>query len=63
MSLIVHHGGAGTTAEALRAGKPNVIVPFIVDQQFWGRRVQALGAGSRADSCAKADRKTACKRD
>ncbi|MEZ4627821.1 MAG: glycosyltransferase [Eubacteriales bacterium] len=45
MSVIVHHGGAGTTAEALRAGKPNVIVPFIVDQQFWGRRVQALGAG------------------
>lgn len=46
MSVIVHHGGAGTTAEALRAGKPSVIVPFIVDQLFWGRRVQALGAGT-----------------
>jgi len=41
----VHHGGAGTTAASLRAGLPSVVVPFIVDQQFWGRRVHELGAG------------------
>jgi len=46
MRAIVHHGGAGTTAEALRAGKPSVIVPFIVDQQFWGKRVEAMDAGT-----------------
>jgi sterol 3beta-glucosyltransferase len=44
-SMVVHHGGAGTTAEGLRAGKPAVIVPFIVDQLFWGKRVQSLGMG------------------
>ena len=46
MSVVVHHGGAGTPAEGLRAGKPTVIVPFIVDQLFWGKRVRGLGAGS-----------------
>jgi sterol 3beta-glucosyltransferase len=45
MAAVVHHGGAGTTAEGLRAGVPSVIVPFIVDQPFWGARVRALGAG------------------
>ena len=41
----MHHGGAGTTAEGLRAGVPSVIVPFFGDQPFWGRRVAALGVG------------------
>lgn len=46
MAAVVHHGGAGTTAEGLRAGKPAVICPTSVnDQAFWGRRVAALGAG------------------
>jgi UDP:flavonoid glycosyltransferase YjiC (YdhE family) len=44
---VVHHGGAGTTAAGLRAGVPNVVVPFFVDQPFWGSRVHALGAGPR----------------
>lgn len=43
MAAIVHHGGAGTTGAALRAGVPNVVVPFTADQPFWGRRVQQLG--------------------
>jgi len=45
MAAVVHHGGAGTTAEGLRAGVPSMIVPFIVDQPFWGKRVKALGVG------------------
>jgi sterol 3beta-glucosyltransferase len=46
MAAIVHHGGAGTTAAALRAGKPAVIVPFFGDQPVWGRRIFELGAGA-----------------
>jgi sterol 3beta-glucosyltransferase len=45
VAAVVHHGGAGTPAEGLRAGKPTVIVPFVLDQPFWGARVRALGVG------------------
>ncbi|RJL30942.1 glycosyltransferase [Bailinhaonella thermotolerans] len=44
VAAVVHHGGAGTTAAALRAGVPSVICPFFSDQPFWARRVAALGA-------------------
>jgi sterol 3beta-glucosyltransferase len=47
MSAVVHHGGAGTTAEGLRAGAPTVVVPFFYDQFLWARRVFELGAGPR----------------
>jgi sterol 3beta-glucosyltransferase len=43
--LIIHHGGAGTTASALRAGVSNIIIPFAVDQPFWARQVYRIGAG------------------
>jgi UDP:flavonoid glycosyltransferase YjiC (YdhE family) len=46
MAAVVHHGGAGTTAAALRAGVPSVIIPFSVDQPFWAQRVHALGAAT-----------------
>lgn len=45
LSAVVHHGGAGVTAAALRAGLPSIVVPFLGDQHFWGRRVMELGAG------------------
>jgi sterol 3beta-glucosyltransferase len=46
MAAVVHHGGAGTTAEGLRAGKPTVICPTTLnDQLFWGKRVRDLGVG------------------
>lgn len=45
MEAVVHHGGAGTTAAGLYAGKPSLIVPHMSDQPFWGRRIAALGAG------------------
>jgi sterol 3beta-glucosyltransferase len=45
--LLVHHGGAGTTSAGLRAGIPQVVVPFMADQPFWGNRVHAVGVGPR----------------
>jgi rhamnosyltransferase subunit B len=41
----VHQGGVGTTAQALRAGRPQLVVPFGQDQPDNARRVVALGAG------------------
>ena len=45
VAAVVHHGGAGSTAAGLRAGKPTLICPFLGDQPFWGARVRDLGAG------------------
>lgn len=45
VAAIVHHGGAGTTAAAARAGVPQVIVAQIADQPYWAGRVEALGIG------------------
>jgi UDP:flavonoid glycosyltransferase YjiC (YdhE family) len=42
---VVHHGGAGTTAAGLNAGKPTIVVPFFGDQPFWGDMVAKSGAG------------------
>jgi len=43
MSVVVHHGGSGTTHSAARAGVPSVVVPFAGDQPFWAARLHALG--------------------
>jgi sterol 3beta-glucosyltransferase len=45
MAALVHHGGVGTTAAGLRAGKPTLVCPYFGDQPYWGKRVHALGAG------------------
>jgi len=42
VAAIVHHGGAGTTGAAIRAGKPQIICPFVGDQSFWGQRTADL---------------------
>lgn len=44
-ALVVHHGGAGTTALAMRAGRPMLIVPFAWDQPDHAARVTRLGIG------------------
>jgi UDP:flavonoid glycosyltransferase YjiC (YdhE family) len=45
MAVIIHHGGAGTTHTAARAGVPQIIVPQMMDQFFWGERIFQLRLG------------------
>lgn len=45
MAAVVHHGGAGTVAAGLAAGRPTVVCPFTTDQPFWGRVVHERGVG------------------
>lgn len=41
----VIHGGAGTTAIAIKCGRPIMIVPFFGDQFFWGTMIEKAKAG------------------
>ena len=46
VAAVVHHGGAGTTAAAARAGVPQVITPMFGDQFYWGGRIVDIGLGA-----------------
>jgi rhamnosyltransferase subunit B len=51
----VHQGGIGTTAQALRSGRPMIVVPYSHDQPDNGMRVKRLGVGrviARGRYCA-----------
>lgn len=45
LAAIVHHGGAGTTTTAARAGIPQVLLPQHYDQHYWAEQVTRLGIG------------------
>ena len=45
MAALVHHGGSGTTAFGLRSGVPAIVVPFVFDQFYWGKRIAGMGVG------------------
>ncbi len=49
-SLVIHHGGCGTTHSAARAGVPSVVLPFGADQFFWAERLRQLGIAATAGS-------------
>jgi vancomycin aglycone glucosyltransferase len=48
VAVAVHHGGAGTTTAAARAGVAQVLLPHILDQYYWAHRVEVLGLGPPA---------------
>lgn len=43
----VHHGGAGTMHSCCHSGIPQVIIPHMLDQYFWGNRIHHLGLGPK----------------
>jgi vancomycin aglycone glucosyltransferase len=45
VAAVVHHGGAGTTQTAARAGRAQVIIPHNYDQFYWAHRVREMGVG------------------
>ncbi len=55
-SMVIHHGGSGTTHSAARAGVPSVVLPFAADQFFWAKQLRRLGV---APAIAGARRLTA----
>lgn len=46
VSAVVHHGGDGTAAAALRAGVPSVVIPSSHTQPFWASKLRTLGAAT-----------------
>ncbi len=46
-SVIVHHGGAGTTHSASLCGRPSIVIPFMDEQLFWASTLQQLGLASK----------------
>ncbi|WP_439660693.1 glycosyltransferase [Lentzea sp. HUAS TT2] len=47
-AAIVHRGGAGTTTTAAAAGRPQIVLPHMYDQHYWGSQVERLGIGRSA---------------
>ncbi|MFH0901511.1 MAG: glycosyltransferase [Pseudomonadota bacterium] len=47
VAAVIHHGGAGTTTVAARAGVPQVLVPHLLDQYYWAARIAKQGLGPR----------------
>ncbi len=52
-AAVVHHGGAGTTHAAARAGVPQVLMPQILDQHYWAHHVTKRGIGFTAHRHAR----------
>jgi UDP:flavonoid glycosyltransferase YjiC (YdhE family) len=48
VAAVIHHGGAGTTTMAARAGAPQILLPHVLDQFHWSHRVAKLGLGPPA---------------
>ena len=57
VSLVIHHGGAGTCHAAAKAGTPSIVIPFAGDQFFWAHRLSQLGIAPQPRPMLKIDAK------
>jgi UDP:flavonoid glycosyltransferase YjiC (YdhE family) len=61
VAVVIHHGGSGTTATAARAGVPQIIVPHVLDQYYWGSRIYRMGLGPRPIPRSRLTTENLCK--
>lgn len=47
VSIVIHHGGSGTSHSATRAGVPSIVIPFAGDQFFWAERLRITGVAPK----------------
>ncbi len=47
MAGVIHHGGAGTTAAGAASGVPQIVVPHLLDQYYWGHQVYRSNLGPK----------------
>ncbi|EOD65802.1 glycosyltransferase, partial [Amycolatopsis vancoresmycina] len=53
LAAVIHHGGAGTTQTAARAGVPQLVVPLpVADNPYWAGQVAAHRIGAALDGPA-----------
>ena len=52
-SMVIHHGGSGTTHSATRSGRPSVVLPFAADQFFWAEQLRRQGLAPAAVNSRK----------
>lgn len=58
MKAVIHHGGAGTTATAARAGIPQIIVPHLLDQFYWAHQILKKRLGPKGIAQSKLSSKS-----
>jgi UDP:flavonoid glycosyltransferase YjiC (YdhE family) len=56
-AMVIHHGGAGTTHTAARAGVPSIVLPLGADQYFWAGAVSDIGVAPKYIKGAQTDSK------
>jgi len=55
---VIHHGGFGTSAAAMLAEKPSIVIPHVLDQFLWANKIYELNAGMKPIKSKELSEKT-----